>query len=102
MLVAHQHSGIFSGGDIDNRTKSLIDGLRKPQQFSEIKDELHEFSATNPLFTLLEDDNLLDEVKIRYGALNDFRVDQGNQHVFVLIEAIVAPPLVTIDNSAFL
>jgi hypothetical protein len=102
MLVAHQNSGVFYGGDIDNRTKSLIDGLRKPQQSNEINDELQEFSPSNPLFTLLEDDNLIDELKIRYGTLNDLPEDHKEHHVFALIEANVTPSFVTIDNSAFL
>ena len=102
MLVAHHHSGVFSGGDIDNRTKSLIDGLRKPQQPNEIKGELQGFSRANPLFTLLEDDNLIDEVKIRYGTLNVLPDAYKRHHVSVLIEANVTPSFVTIDNSAFL
>ena len=102
MLVAHQHSGVFSGGDIDNRTKSLIDGLRMPQQSNEIKDELQEFSPMNPLFTLLEDDNLIDELKIRYGTLNDLPEDHRRHHVFALIEASVTPSFVTINNTSFL
>jgi hypothetical protein len=53
---------IQSGGDIDNRIKVLLDGLRMPKSVEECKEVPKE--GENPFFCLLEDDSLI--TKIRY------------------------------------
>jgi hypothetical protein len=54
---------VASGGDIDNRIKVLFDGLRVPQNNSEI-DQFLPQEGENPFFCLLEDDALITDVKI--------------------------------------
>ncbi|MGZ5441010.1 MAG: hypothetical protein ACXW5U_14710 [Thermoanaerobaculia bacterium] len=54
---------IKSGGDIDNRLKTLFDALRIPQNC----DELKGFSPSedeDPFYCLMEDDSLIVEVKV--------------------------------------
>ncbi len=55
-----------NGGDIDNRLKTLFDGLRMPDPKAEYKGDL---PAANPLCVLLEDDALISDVSIKSGML---------------------------------
>jgi hypothetical protein len=52
---------IVSGGDIDNRIKTLFDALRIPTA-GEINDSPE--AGENPFFCLLEDDSLITEVSV--------------------------------------
>jgi hypothetical protein len=59
---------IQSGGDIDNRIKVLFDALRIPR----VCDEVAGFSPDadeNPLYCLLEDDTLINQVSINTDRL---------------------------------
>lgn len=50
---------VFSGmGDLDNRVKVLLDGLRMPRQSGEL-DEQQPSADEDPFFCLLEDDKLI-------------------------------------------
>jgi hypothetical protein len=51
------------GGDIDNRIKVLFDALRMPKYANEVEGYTCE-EGENPFFCLLEDDSLINEVKI--------------------------------------
>jgi hypothetical protein len=53
---------IYEQGDIDGQLKTLFDALRMPQD-GEVKDRLLDDEEI-PLFCLLEDDRLINEVKI--------------------------------------
>ena len=55
---------VFGGtGDLDGRVKTLLDGLRMPQQCSEV--EGHDPSADeDPFFCLLEDDRLIYDLSV--------------------------------------
>jgi hypothetical protein len=54
---------VASGGDIDNRIKVLFDGLRMPQNNTEI-DQFPPQEGANPFFCLLENDDLITDVGI--------------------------------------
>jgi hypothetical protein len=54
---------ITQGGDIDNRIKTLIDGLRMPKE-SEIPDDDSPKEGETPFFCLLEDDNLVTRLSV--------------------------------------
>ena len=69
---------VSGGGDIDNRIKTLFDALRMPQRC----DELKGFSPgddENPFFVLLEDDQLITEVKVTTDRL--LTPLAGDEHV---------------------
>jgi hypothetical protein len=102
MLVRPGSSYLYSGGDIDNRAKTLIDGLRKPQQPNEIDENLQVIDLDDRIYTLLEDENLLHEVKLRYETLNDFDPQEDTSIVFALIEARITPSVTNNDNYALL
>jgi hypothetical protein len=52
-----------SGGDLDNRVKTLLDGLRMPQQCTELDGQLPS-ADEDPFFCLLEDDKLIFDFNI--------------------------------------
>jgi hypothetical protein len=66
VFLRRDHPGnlIRHGGDIDNRIKVLFDGLRIPQECSELPDDAKPESEDDPFFCLLEDDELITEVKV--------------------------------------
>jgi hypothetical protein len=57
---------IVSGGDIDNRLKTLFDALRCPQSAGEAGSQSHTHSE---IYTLLEDDSLITAVSVRTDRL---------------------------------
>jgi hypothetical protein len=55
---------VFSGsGDLDGRVKTLLDGLRMPQQCSEVAGQAPS-SDENPFFCLLEDDRHIFDLSV--------------------------------------
>jgi hypothetical protein len=50
---------IGHGGDLDNRLKSLFDGLRMPSVISELPPNVQPKSDEDPFFCLLQDDALV-------------------------------------------
>lgn len=69
---------VRSGGDIDNRIKVLIDGLKMPGSLPEIggvEAEPHE----NPFFCLLEDDSLITGISVTTDRL--LLPASGNENV---------------------
>jgi hypothetical protein len=66
LLFRQQSRGklITDGGDIDNRLKTLLDGLRVPHGSMEGRTDLPEEPDPSPLFCLLEDDALVTKVSI--------------------------------------
>lgn len=62
---------LFTGsgsGDLDGRIKTLIDGLRMPQQCSEVAGQVPS-QDEDPFFCLLEDDRLIYEFMVRTDRL---------------------------------
>jgi len=57
-------SPIITGGDIDNRLKVLLDGLKMPKDGSELPAKWQPKPAQNPLYCLMEDDSLITEIKV--------------------------------------
>ena|SRR3990170_1992398 len=50
---------VKSGGDVDNRIKTLFDALRVPSQLSEIGDGVSVEADEDPFYCLLQDDSLI-------------------------------------------
>jgi hypothetical protein len=55
---------VTSGGDIDNRLKTLFDALGVPTQPQDIAADVMPSSNESPIFTLLEDDQLIARVNV--------------------------------------
>jgi hypothetical protein len=66
LLFRQQPRGtlITDGGDIDNRLKTLLDGLRVPRGSMEGRTELPADPDPRPFFCLLEDDSLVTKVSV--------------------------------------
>ena len=66
LLFRQQPRGtlITDGGDIDNRLKTLLDGLRVPHGSMEGRTELPPQPDPTPFFCLLEDDSLVTKVAV--------------------------------------
>lgn len=66
LLFRQQPRGtlITDGGDIDNRLKTLLDGLRVPRGALEGRQDLPAEPDPSPLFCLLEDDSLVTKVSV--------------------------------------
>lgn len=70
MLRPERPGGIVtSGGDLDNRLKTLFDGLRVPATAQELSANTRASSAADPIFTLLQDDALLTRVNLETDRL---------------------------------
>ena len=57
-------SQIITGGDIDNRLKVLLDGLKMPKDCSQLPATWQPDAAHNPLYCLMEDDCMITEIKV--------------------------------------
>lgn len=66
LLFRQQPRGtlITDGGDLDNRLKTLLDGLRIPRGANEGRQALPQEPEPNPFFCLLEDDSLVTKVTV--------------------------------------
>jgi hypothetical protein len=88
---------VASGGDLDNRIKTLFDGLRMPTH----DEGAAEKADRDPLFCLLEDDALITDVVIRTDRLLS-RPGSSSSEVRLIIDVDVHPTHVRTDNSGFL
>ncbi len=69
MLVPQRSFAVFHSGDLDNRIKTLIDGLRLPTGQNEVSDILVSNTAKDPYNVLLEDDRLITSVSAKSDVL---------------------------------
>lgn len=75
----------FATGDLDNRIKTLIDGLRKPRQSSE-----HPSDAPETVYCLMDDDDRITEFQVRADQLlAPKRPDQSERDVVAVISVEV-------------
>ena len=66
LLLPHPVGSIIhSGGDVDNRIKTLFDALRIPHNPSEAPSHFGEIATESPTFSLLEDDKLINRISIK-------------------------------------
>ena len=85
---------IIEGGDIDNRVKTLLDGLRMPKDGEIPKNDLPR-KGENPFFCLLEDDALVTHLSVTTDRLLDFN---DPKEVVLLITVTVRVTETTWDN----
>jgi hypothetical protein len=91
---------VSNAGDLDNRLKTLFDGLRMPTA-GEVDLSKHPMSA-DPFHCLLEDDQLITSFAVRTDRLLT-RPGAPQDEVRLIVDVIVSPTQVAIaSNSGFL
>ncbi len=81
-----------AAGDIDGRVKTLLDGLRMPQQCTEIPDGQRPSADENPFFVLLQDDSVVYELNVTTDRLFTPPEPQGGlRDVVAVIRVRIKP-----------
>jgi hypothetical protein len=94
LLLRRQASGVLShGGDIDNRLKTLFDGLSIPSQTQAVPSGWQPTQDEQPLICLLQDDRLVTRVNVETDRLlrpeSDLPTSDSAQDVQVTIRVTV-------------
>ncbi len=90
---------ITRGGDIDNRLKTLFDALAMPPQPNALPPGSIPDVDENPLFCLLEDDNLIVSVAVRTEQLLEPISDSSVVDMTIAVQTRVTRN--TMDNDLF-
>ncbi|CAN5369253.1 hypothetical protein BH10PSE10_BH10PSE10_08180 [soil metagenome] len=93
--------GVLSAGDLDNRIKTLIDGLRMPMNASELRGNEIPANDECPFFCLLADDNLVTALAVESDALLDVPPSNDPSYVRLVISVNLKPHNVTMENLSF-
>jgi hypothetical protein len=64
ILFRHQPYRAYNYGDLDNRVKTLVDGLRMPEQCSELPKDIVSSPDEDPFFVLMDDDRVIYEFRV--------------------------------------
>lgn len=99
LLFRQQPRGaiITDGGDIDNRLKTLLDGLRVPHGSMEGRGNLPNEPDPSPFFCLLEDDSLVTKVSVESEQLLRHA---GPDEVVAIISVHVKKTVLSYANMA--
>jgi hypothetical protein len=89
---------IASGGDLDNRLKTLLDALRIPKNRDELPRGDQPQNDEAPFFCLLEDDSLITRISVTTDRLLE---PGGRSHVFLVLHVVIQPTLRTWINIGF-
>jgi hypothetical protein len=88
-------SGVYSAGDLDNRLKTLIDGLAMPKVQAQLGSFTGPVADEQPFFTLMRDDNIVSALKVETDVLYRDEDGCGNQlgdsYVYAVIDVEVKP-----------
>jgi len=95
MLRPEEPGSIISGGDIDNRLKTLFDALSVPPYLNQIPPQIEQTSPADPMLCLVKDDHLISSVSVRCDRLLD--ASKRNE-VMLLIHVEVRATRVTFGN----
>ncbi len=94
-------SGVIAAGDLDNRIKTLIDGLRRPQNGIELREHPHPAEGETPFYCLLDDDKLITELTVETDTLLDVPDGAGPRYAKAIVTVEIQPYNVTMFNLAF-
>ncbi len=92
---------IIDGGDIDNRVKTLFDGLKIPDDCTALRNN-PPTQDEDPLFCLLRDDRLITEVKVTTDRLLTPLESDENVHDVHLVVHVKTVALGSAPIGAFL
>lgn len=102
LFLRHGRPGtLITGGDIDNRLKSVFDALQKPQQLSELGGATPTPEEA-PFFCLLQDDKLITKVGTTTAPLLEpLTAERGPEHAHLVMKIVVRPYELHIANMGF-
>lgn len=93
---------IKSGGDIDNRIKTLFDALRIPSDLSEIGEKVQPGADEDPFYCLLENDSLIGGFRVTTDRLlYPESAGEDIDDVSLIITVKVFPSEVTMGSVLF-
>jgi len=96
-------SQIISGGDLDNRLKVLVDGLKMPGECSQIPRGWQPGPTHDPLYCLMQDDGMVTEIKVTSDRLLAPLAGEENKNDVELIihvtTKIMAPLVMSVDGA---
>ena len=95
---------VISAGDLDNRIKTLIDALRRPQSKNELRGNETPKKDEEPFYCLLEDDKLVTKLSVETDNLLDPSMsnsDESRRQVHLIITVELKPYDVTMFNLSF-
>ena len=90
---------VSSGGDIDNRLKTLFDGLRRPLDSSELPTGSATHTIPSPCHCLLSDDALISRLSVTTDNLLDAK---NKDEVILIITTTVKKVGVTYRNISYI
>ena len=94
---------VFSAGDIDNRIKTIIDGLRRPRNANELVGYESPENGEDPFYVLLEDDSQVTHLEVETDNLLDPPINGGadQRRARLVITVELRPYYVTMLNMSF-
>lgn len=94
----------YQDGDIDNRIKTLIDGLKRPNQMNHLGQKWQKpESGETPFFVLLEDDSMITKLSVETDTLLEPVGDDDNgSDARVVIKVTLRPYIMTVASMEFL
>jgi hypothetical protein len=94
--------GIVRGGDIDNRIKTLFDGLKMPRLVQDLGDYAAPAANEVPFYCLVEDDALITSLSVETDALLEPVSDTPDAvDARLIITVRLRPARTTLENVAF-
>ncbi len=105
ILLMHPEIVGVARSDIDNRVKTILDGLRCPQNEHEIGENTPR--NMGPIYTLLDDDHLITKLSVNTSHMLDdgiFRPDlkRSPDSVFMILDINVRVAEGTLENLPFM
>jgi len=102
VLLRREHFTAVKDGDLDNRVKTLIDGLRMPKFKNELGNTTVPGKDEDPFFVLLEDDTLITNLKVNVDQLLlPKHPEKPRKDVYVLIDVTIRPITPTVLTISF-
>jgi hypothetical protein len=100
LRIGHSHS-VFTAGDVDNRIKTLIDALCKPQSGAALRGNETPAEGEDPFYCLLEDDKLITGFKVETDRLLGYpeSTEEERRLAKIVIDVDVRPRVITKSQS---
>jgi hypothetical protein len=85
---------ITSGGDIDNRLKTLLDALKMPSEITALPPATVSADGESPFFCLLEDDSLISRLSVEADHLLEPVTSKAEVALFVHVRTRLLYPFI--------